>query len=69
MTERADEAKIFASGNVLVVTDISEADRHLNITCIVWEEDGLTSNNTERFTLNMKEEIKCKFLLYFCALC
>ena len=60
MTERADEARLFASGNVLVVTDISKADKHLAITCIVWEVAGRSSYSSKNFTLHIEEEKKSK---------
>ena len=61
--EMKAEARFISSNNELMIAGISNADSHLNITCFVWEEDGLSSNNTRSFTLHVIDAIERKFSL------
>ena len=66
VTEMTTQARFMEGYNELMVADITKADSHLNITCIVWEGDEreLSSNNMRSFTLHVIDKIKCKFFTF-----
>lgn len=52
-----EETRYMVRDNELMIADISKGDNNLNITCVVWEDDGLC-NSSSSFVLHVSKESK-----------
>ena len=59
ITDMTAETRYMAKDNELIIANLSKKDLPLEITCNVWEEDGLSSVHTSNFKLHVIEEIRC----------